>query len=96
MASEEYKYFGFINKPLAFFRSHDNSITIDASKLEGSKKKIKKAYNETVIFYMILRFVHRYNLNLLFELKLFFIHYLNMKSFKLYFTKKINKYIFRK
>lgn len=96
MASEEYKYFGFINKPLAFFRSHDNSITIDASKLDGTKKNIKKAYNEAVIFYMILRFVHRYNLFFFFQLKLFFIHYFNTKSIKLYIVKNINSYIFRK
>lgn len=96
MASEEYKNFAFINEPLAFFRNHDSSISMDASKLEVTKIKIKKAYNDTSIFYMILRFMHRYNIILLFQLKLFIIQYFNKNSFKLRVIKKIKMYLFIK
>jgi glycosyltransferase involved in cell wall biosynthesis len=89
MASEEYKNFAFINKPLAFFRSHDSSISIEASKLEITKSRIKKAYNETAIFYMILRFIHRSNLILLFQVNLFIVQYFTKKTFKLYLIKKL-------
>jgi glycosyltransferase involved in cell wall biosynthesis len=95
MASEEYKNFVFINEPLAFFRDHDNSISMEASKVEITKKKIKKAYNETAIFYMILRFMHRSNLVSLFKLKLFIIHYFN-NSLQSYLIKKIKMYLLRK
>jgi glycosyltransferase involved in cell wall biosynthesis len=88
IASEDYKYFAFVNQPLAFFRSHDNSITSDASKLKGTKIKIKKAYNDTAVFFMILRFMHRYNIILLFRLKLFIFQYFTTKALKLFLIKK--------
>jgi glycosyltransferase involved in cell wall biosynthesis len=89
MASENYEKFAFVNKPLAFFRSHDSSISIEASKLELTKNRIKKVYDETAIFYMILRFVHRSNLILLFQLNLFIVQYFTKKAFKLYIIKKL-------
>jgi glycosyltransferase involved in cell wall biosynthesis len=95
MASEDYKNFVFINEPLAFFRNHNSSISMEASKLDFTKKKIKKAYNETVIFYMILRFMHRYKLVSLFKLNLLIIHYFNSNNLKSYLIKKIKIYLFR-
>lgn len=88
MASAEFKNFAFINKPLAFFRSHDSSISIEASKLEITKNRIKKAYDDTAVFFMILRFMHRYNIILLFRLKLFIVQYFTTKALKLFLIKK--------
>jgi glycosyltransferase involved in cell wall biosynthesis len=96
MASEQYKNFAFINEPLAFFRNHETSISMEASKFEVTKIKIKKAYNDTAIFFMILRFMHRYNLVLIFQLKLFIFQYYNENFLNSFIVKKIKFYFFRK
>jgi len=58
----KYKYFGFVNKPLAFFRAHDNSITVDAGKDIVKKKNILNAYNDAKIFYIKMRLLKNQNL----------------------------------
>jgi glycosyltransferase involved in cell wall biosynthesis len=58
----KYKYFGFVNKPLAFFLAHDNSITIDASKDVEKKKNIINAYNDAKIFYIKMKLLKNQNL----------------------------------
>lgn len=58
----KYKFFGFVNKPLAFFRAHDNSITIDARKNPEKKKRIIHAYNDARVFYFKMKLLKNRNL----------------------------------
>jgi glycosyltransferase involved in cell wall biosynthesis len=51
-----YKKFGYVSEPLAVFRSHDQSITIDASKDVEKQLKIDRAYNEVKEYYLILKY----------------------------------------
>ncbi len=56
MSTIEYPKYGFVNKPLAVFRAHDNSITIDAMNDKGKHLKIKNAYQEARTFYFLSKF----------------------------------------
>jgi glycosyltransferase involved in cell wall biosynthesis len=51
----DYKKFAYIDQPLAFFREHPGSITIDSSRNQDKLKKIELAYLETLRYYVILR-----------------------------------------
>ena len=51
-----YPKFGYINKPLVFFREHLNSITIDAHSNEDKNKLFDKAYNEVDKYYYTLKY----------------------------------------
>ena len=42
MSTINYSHYGFINKPLAFFRVHENSITIDAQLDKSKALKLKR------------------------------------------------------
>ena len=61
-----YSSFGFVNKPLAHFRKHKNSITIDSFLDENKRILIKKAYNEVDKYYYTIKygkffsFLHNY------------------------------------
>jgi glycosyltransferase involved in cell wall biosynthesis len=50
-----YPKFGFIKKELAVFRSHENSITIDAFRNKEKQEKIEQAYDEARIFYLMYK-----------------------------------------
>lgn len=50
-----YKKIGYVAKPLAVFRVHDNSITIDAYQNKEKAKLLKKAYSEVVDYYYLLK-----------------------------------------
>jgi len=78
----KYKKFGYIDEPLAHFRAHDYSITIDALRDLEKTKKINDSYKEAKIFYLISKLVKNCNL----QNKIYFIY------------RKINylKQIFRK
>ena len=51
-----YKSFGFVKKPLVYYRYHLNSITLD-SQLEKNKKiLIKKAYDQVDEYYYTIKY----------------------------------------
>ena len=52
----KYKKFGFINKPLAYFRAHEASITTNAHSNMIKSKKITQAYNDARRFYLQIKF----------------------------------------
>lgn len=60
--SSAYTKYGFVNKPLAIFRDHMNSITISASADIDKKGKIKKAYKEARIYYFVDKFVKTFGI----------------------------------
>lgn len=62
MSSINYSHYGFINKPLTFFRVHENSITIDAQSDKTKSLKIKKAYEDAKIYFFIYKFVRLLNI----------------------------------
>ena len=67
MATIDYPKYGYVNKPLAIFRAHENSITIDAMKDEVKLLKIKKAYRDARTFYFLTKFNKRLLQNKLFR-----------------------------
>ena len=50
-----YPKLGFVREPLASFRAHDGSITIDALKDAQKRQDIAAAYNEVRVFYVELK-----------------------------------------
>ena len=50
-----YPKLGFVKEPLASFRAHDGSITIDALKDAQKKQELSAAYNEVRAFYVELK-----------------------------------------
>ena len=62
MSTLNYSQYGFVNKPLAFFRVHENSITIDAQSDKIKSLKIKKAYEDAKIYFFIYKFVKSCNI----------------------------------
>ncbi|MBT8155982.1 glycosyltransferase [Epibacterium ulvae] len=50
-----YPKLGFVKEPLASFRSHDGSITIDALKDAQKKQDLTAAYNEVRAYYIELK-----------------------------------------
>jgi glycosyltransferase involved in cell wall biosynthesis len=57
MSCIDYPYFGYVNKPLAIFRAHDNSITIDAGLNVEKQKKIKRAYEDAKLYFFMTKTV---------------------------------------
>lgn len=57
----EFPKFGFVAEDLVVFRSHANSITIDAINNATKSKKINAAYNSARQFYMIQKGLKRMN-----------------------------------
>lgn len=47
-----YKKFGYVNKPLACFGCHEDSITVDAFLDQAKAKKLVAAYNAIRIYYL--------------------------------------------
>lgn len=62
MSTISYPKYGFVNKPLAFFRVHKNSITIDAQSDTIKSLKIKKAYEDAKIYFFIKKFIKLCNI----------------------------------
>ena len=62
MSCIDYQYFGYVNKPLAVFRVHENSITIDAASDKKKQYKIKIAYQDARIFYFITKFIDNFKI----------------------------------
>lgn len=52
--------FGYVNEPLANFRSHQGSITVDAIS-SGNKSPLTRVYTETLNYYRLLDFAQRTN-----------------------------------
>lgn len=50
-----YPKLGFVKEPLASFRAHDGSITIDALKDAQKKQELSAAYNEVRAYYVELK-----------------------------------------
>ena len=51
-----YSSFGFVNKPLAYYRKHTNSITIDSQSDKNKSILIKKAYDEIDKYYYTIKY----------------------------------------
>ena len=51
-----YSSFGFVNKTLAYYRKHANSITIDSHSEKNKKILIKKAYDEVDKYYYTIKY----------------------------------------
>lgn len=73
MTTLKYNKVGFVKEPLAIFRSHDNSITIDASKDKQKQIDIWKGYEQSRKYYFINYIFKKYKLDdffyLLFRIK---------------------------
>ncbi|MDP1879760.1 MAG: glycosyltransferase family 2 protein [Parachlamydiaceae bacterium] len=63
MSTIKYKKIGFVNECLAVFRSHVNSITVDASSDALKTLKIDRAYKEARKYYLTVDFIRKYRLN---------------------------------
>jgi hypothetical protein len=59
----DYKYFGFVNEPLAHFYAHAGSITIDAFSQQAKFEALKSAYDEAKKFYLLQKFAKRVGLS---------------------------------
>lgn len=57
----EYPKYGYIKEPLAIFRSHNQSITIDAQSDSSKQVRIKKAYNDARTYFFLYRIIKNYN-----------------------------------
>lgn len=62
MTCLEYNLYGFVNEPLAVFRAHDNSITIDAQSDSVKQNKIKKAYDDARVYYYMSKIINNFNI----------------------------------
>jgi len=51
MSCNNYLYYGYVDEPLVVFRSHEKSITIDASLDVQKQFKIDKAYDDARIYF---------------------------------------------
>lgn len=51
-----YPNFGFVNKPLVYFRKHMGSITVDGHSDKNKKILIKKAYDEVDKYYYSIKY----------------------------------------
>jgi glycosyltransferase involved in cell wall biosynthesis len=65
MSCFEYEFYGYVDKPLAIFRSHENSITIDAQSDRDKTRKISNAYNDARIYYYINKIIKKLYIYLL-------------------------------
>jgi glycosyltransferase involved in cell wall biosynthesis len=57
MSCVDYQFFGYVNKPLAVFRAHVNSITVNADSDKKKRARIKNAYQDARIYYYINKFI---------------------------------------
>ena len=62
MSCIEYPSFGYVNQPLAIFRAHENSITIDAASDQKKQTKIKNAYQDARIYFYINKFIETFKI----------------------------------
>jgi glycosyltransferase involved in cell wall biosynthesis len=62
MSCIEYPLYGYVSKPLAIFRAHDKSITIDSQSDSTKQQKIKNAYNDARVFYFLSKIIKNYNI----------------------------------
>jgi glycosyltransferase involved in cell wall biosynthesis len=62
MSCIEYPLYGFISEPLAIFRAHDKSITIDALSDTSKQKKIQNAYNDARVYYFLSKIIKNYKI----------------------------------
>jgi glycosyltransferase involved in cell wall biosynthesis len=58
----EYPLYGFVSEPLALFRAHDKSITIDSQSDSTKQFKIKNAYNDARVYYFLYAIIKKYNI----------------------------------
>lgn len=57
MSTLDRKKIGFVAEPLAIFRCHSNSITVNALQDVDRKRRIRAAYDEARVYFMISRFI---------------------------------------
>lgn len=58
----KYTHFGFVNKPLAHFLAHENSITTNAEKEASRSSALRDAYMQAKHYYLIYKYALNYNL----------------------------------
>ena len=63
MSTIKYKKIGFVNECLTVFRSHENSITVDASTDKVKALKMSRAYQEARKYYLTVDFIRKSRLN---------------------------------
>jgi glycosyltransferase involved in cell wall biosynthesis len=56
----DYNKFAYIYKPLAFFRAHEGSISIDSTSNAEKSQRIKAAYDETRKYYVLLKIIKNF------------------------------------
>ena len=67
LALLKYANVGFVNEPLAYFRAHEKSITINSKDNDTSTVDFYEAYNEAKKFFLIIKFAQKVKLgNILF------------------------------
>lgn len=82
LATLSYPKFAYIEEPLAYFREHEGSITVDSTTHKDKIKKIDLAYRDARKYYVILRLSKFFYLkNLAFPLYHLYIRVIN-KLFK--------------
>lgn len=64
MTTLDYPKFGYVDEPLAVFSSHEGSITIDAHKDATRRKALRRAYQESRLYYTIAWLVKTFRLDL--------------------------------
>lgn len=62
MTCSNYSLYGYVNEPLVIFRSHEKSITIDASLDFQKQFKIDRAYNDARIYFFINRIIAKFKI----------------------------------
>jgi glycosyltransferase involved in cell wall biosynthesis len=75
MSCSAYPLYGFVKEPLAVFRDHEKSITINASANSEKSIKIKKAYKDARVYYYINRFNNMFKIY--YVAKLYYLIYKN-------------------
>lgn len=75
MSCEEYPLYGFVKEPLAIFRDHEKSITINAFGNSDKKLKIKNAYKDARIYYYINKIIKTFKIYYI--AKLYYLVYKN-------------------
>ncbi len=59
MSCSNFSSYGYVNEPLVVFRSHEKSITIDASLDVQKQLRIDKAYDDARIYFFINRIIEK-------------------------------------
>jgi len=87
-----YKNFGFVNKPLVYYRKHIGSITIDAGTDKKKAILLKKSYNEVNKYYYTIKYGRFFSFLSNFYIFMFCLLFHN----PIYFFKKFIRIVWKK